>query len=338
MFRWTALFLLLLLAFAGPSSAVPGATDRVPAASLLVPFFEVGVDPATHSHNTFIAVNNRAGGPARIHYHVWDIDGRPTPLNGNVLIPRFGTWSATLRDLVAGASAGVRTQLRQSDYYRGFMTIDLVTANTGLAPTQGDFPFGNANQLEGYIYYTVLPLGVTGLSMVPIEAIPTAPAGHAIVGFYSHPLERDNREDLGPFNRGCTMRRSALQSCAGVDFILNRMDFRLFGSPSAASRVVVFAWDPVRPFGPSVHCDVSPGECDGSMFRLQRYAESGALRELRPFRLDHVVNVTDAVVTEPGWLSLQNIPSVNVNTNFYGFSINQGLPGWMATFEAFIDP
>ncbi len=53
------LVLLSLLTLAGPALAVPGATDRVPAASLLVPFFETGTNSTTHPHDTILVVTNR---------------------------------------------------------------------------------------------------------------------------------------------------------------------------------------------------------------------------------------------------------------------------------------
>ena len=39
---------LFWFAGVGVSAGIPGATDKVSAATLLVPFFEVGVDSATH--------------------------------------------------------------------------------------------------------------------------------------------------------------------------------------------------------------------------------------------------------------------------------------------------
>ncbi len=47
------LFPLVGTTFAG----IPGATDKVRAASLIVPFFEVGVVPATNPQDTIMLVN-----------------------------------------------------------------------------------------------------------------------------------------------------------------------------------------------------------------------------------------------------------------------------------------
>lgn len=338
MFRCSALCLLLSLMLAGPSLAITGATDRVPAASLLVPYFEVGTTDAD-PENTFLSVNNRAAGIARFHYHVFDIDGRPTALNGNIVLGAFGTWSASMRDLIAAASPAARIQLTNLGFYRGFMTIDLVTAATGLPPTNGSFPFANANRLEGYVYYAHPPLPVSGMSMVAIEAFPTVPDSDSAVGFYSHPLSNDNREDLGPFNRQCAARRAIGQGCGGIDFILSRIDMRVLVTPSPSkTRLVIFTWDPTHPGGPSVHCDASPGECDSSSFPYRRYNESGVLIDSRSVRLDHVVNIGDITSGAPGWVSVSNLPSVHVNTNFYAFSFNRAAPGWETLFEAFIDP
>src|SRR5688572_20532482 len=92
--------LLALLAVAGPALAVPGTTDRVPAGSLLVPFFETGVNSTTHPHDTLLVVNNWRTDNRTFHYHVWDIDGNATGLNGNITLGGLDTWSAALRDLL----------------------------------------------------------------------------------------------------------------------------------------------------------------------------------------------------------------------------------------------
>jgi len=48
------------------------------------------------------------------------------------------------------------TQLTDGSFYRGFMTIDLVTASTALLPTDGAYPFYSFNCLTGQTYYVRL--------------------------------------------------------------------------------------------------------------------------------------------------------------------------------------
>ena len=75
--------ILFWLSSVGFSAGIPGATDKVSAGTLLVPFFEVGVDSATHPHDTLL-VFWTVNGSAIAHYQVWDIDGNPLALSGNV--------------------------------------------------------------------------------------------------------------------------------------------------------------------------------------------------------------------------------------------------------------
>src|SRR5690349_16921738 len=132
--------LLLALTLAAPAFAVPGATDRVPASTLIVPFFETGINSTTHPHDTLLVVTNWLFGTVTFHYHVWDIDGNATGLNGNITLNSLDSWSAALRDLLNTASPAVRTQLTQGAYYRGFVTIDVVSSATALSPLQGGYP------------------------------------------------------------------------------------------------------------------------------------------------------------------------------------------------------
>src|ERR671914_2855324 len=145
------LALLCLLAgavLAAPAGAIAGATDRVPVPSLLVPFFETGINSTTHPHDTLLVVTNVLDAGQTIHFHFWDIDGNATGLQGNVVLTARDTWSVALRDLLIPASAPIKAQLTEGEFYRGFLTIDLVTAPTALHPLQGAFPFANTAALE----------------------------------------------------------------------------------------------------------------------------------------------------------------------------------------------
>src|SRR6185436_979948 len=83
------------------------------------------------------------------------------------------SWSAAMRDLLNTASPATRAALTEGEFYRGFVTIDVVTAATALNPRQASYPFGTSNALEGFIYYTRLSQGsANGLAMVPLESVP----------------------------------------------------------------------------------------------------------------------------------------------------------------------
>lgn len=338
-------FLLLALILAVPAMAVPGATDRVPAASLLVPFFETGINSATHPHDTLMVVTNWRVDNRTFHYHVWDIDGNPTGLNGNVTLGPLGSWSAAMRDLLAGASAGVRTQLTQGPFFRGFVTIDAVTAATSLIPRSASFPFSNDNVLEGFIYYTRLSQGsANGLAMVALESVPDT-ANSFLRGFYSG---ADNREEIDPTGRRCAkaLAEAADPDCASLDGPLARIHLRVFRSTplNGASRAVVFTWAPSITGGPSEYCDIPANSCD-SAYTFRQYNEAGTIVQTSTIRLNHVVNVIDNVSlqgNQSGWISIFNIPNILLDLQVYGFSFNTANPAgnpnltWDAIFEAYI--
>jgi hypothetical protein len=338
--------LLGVLALAAPAFAVPGATDRVPAGSLLVPFFETGVNSGTHPHDTLLVVTNWRTDNRTFHYHVWDIDGNPTGLNSNITLGGLDSWSAAMRDLINGAAPAVRTQLTAGSFYRGFVTIDAVTAPTVLPPTNGGFPFQNANVFEGFIYYTRLSQGsANGIAMVPLEVVP-ATANSFLRGFYS---SGDRREEIDPTGRRCARDLAIGEPCDGTESgPLARIHMRVFRSAglNGSSRAVIFTWRPGMVGGPSEFCDVPANDCDPTLI-FRQYNEDGTIVLDTTRRLDHVVNVIEnssLVGTAPGWISMFNVPNVAVDLQVYGMSFNSANPAgdpnltWDAIFEAFIVP
>ncbi|HEX6864334.1 MAG TPA: hypothetical protein VF414_16000 [Thermoanaerobaculia bacterium] len=338
--------LLLALALAIPAFAVPGAPDRVPAASLLVPFFETGVNSATHPHDTLLVVNNWRTDNRRFHYHVWDIDGNPTDLNGNITLGSLGSWNVAMRDLLTVASPAVRTQLTEGSFFRGFVTIDAIPLDQSPAipPTNVGFVFSNDNVLEGYIYYTRLSQGsANGISMVALETVPGAT--HSLLrGFYR---ASDLREEIDPTGRRCAKRLSTGGNCAsGIDGPLARIHMRAFRSIplNGGTRAVVFTWVPFRTGGPSIYCDVPANSCSPT-YIFRQYDQDGAILLNTTIRLNHVVNVIEdasLVGSNAGWLSIFNIPNVLIDLQVYAFSFNSANPAgnpnltWDAIFEGYI--
>ena len=339
-----ACFLLVGLTLAVPALAVPGAPDRLPAASLLVPFFETGVNSVTHPHDTLLVVTNWRTDNRTFHYHVWDIDGNPTGLNGNITLTSLASWSAAMRDLLNTAAPAVRTQLTEGLFYRGFVTIDAVTAATVLDPTEGGYPFSNDNVFEGFIYYTRLSQGsANGIAMVPLETVP-ATADSFIRGFYT---ASDRREEIDPTGRRCAEAlATGAGPCTGLDGPLARIHMRIFRSTplNGSSRGVVFTWAPARTGGPSIFCDNPANSC-APTYIFRQYDETGNILVNTTIRLDHVVNVIEdsaLIGNQAGWISIFNIPNVLVDLQVYGFSFNSANPAgnpnltWDAIFEAYI--
>ncbi|HVG09282.1 MAG TPA: hypothetical protein VNM67_16365 [Thermoanaerobaculia bacterium] len=341
--------LLLALTLAVPAFAVPGAADRVPAATLLVPFFETGINSTTHPHDTLLVVTNWLFADTIFHYHVWDVDGNATGLNGNITLNQLDTWSAAMRDLIGTASPAVRTQLTQGAFYRGFVTIDVVTAGTALNPLQADYPFGTSNALEGFIYYTRLSQGsANGLAMVPIENV-AATTNSFMRGFYS---STDNREEIDSTARFCANQLgtdpagTTTCSTASDDSDIDRFHLRIFRSAplTGSSRAVIFTWRPSLAGGPSVYCDSQPCE---SVYTYRQYNESGDIVVNGGIRLDHAVNIIEdasIVGTQSGWLSIFDVPNIEIDSHVYAFTFNSAAPAgnpnltWDAIFEGYIIP
>lgn len=340
--------LLLALTLAAPAFAVPGATDRVPAATLLVPFFETGIDPNTHPHDTLLVVTNWLFADITFHYHVWDIDGNATGLNGNITLTDLASWSAAMRDLINTTAPAVRTQLTQGAFYRGFITLDVVTSATALNPLQGGYPFGSTNALEGFIYYTRLSQGsANGLAMVPVESVP-ASTDTFMSGFYG----TGDREEIDSTARFCAQQLATNPggttacSVGSDDEDVDRFHLRIFRSTplTGSSRAVIFTWRSGAIGGPSVLCDSAP--C-ASVYTFRQYDEGGAFVQDTSVRLDHVVNVienTQIAGNASGWLSVFDVPNFQLDTQVYAFSFNSATPvgnpnlTWDAIFEGYIVP
>ncbi|HEX5761054.1 MAG TPA: hypothetical protein VF121_17840 [Thermoanaerobaculia bacterium] len=339
-----ALLVLLSLASAAvPAAAIPGATDRVPAASLLVPFLETGINSSTHPHDTLLVVTNWLDASLTIHWHVWDIDGNATGLSGNVSLLAFDSWTAALRDLITPASGAVKTQLSQGAFYRGFVTVDVVSAPTALNPLQGAYPFASLNALEGFIYYTRLSQGsANGLAMVPLEAVPGT-VNSLLRDFYAG---GGSREEIDSDARVCAQQLATGAACTGdADHRIHRIHLRHFGSAalSGRSKLVIFAWNTFSTGGgPSAKCEAA-GTCPAT-YPYKRYDENGNVLIDTTVRLDHVVNVIDVAAANPGWVSIWDVPNFNTDTHVYAFSFNSANPAgdpnltWDAVFEGYIVP
>ena len=333
------LFCFTSISFAG----IPGATDKVKAASLLVPFFEAGIDSATHPEDTLLVVwAPVAAAGTKIHYHVWDVDGNDVGLYGNIDLGFVESWNTSMRGLISVASSAVKTALTDStgNYYRGFVTIDVVSADTVLNPTETGYPFATGNNLEGWIYYVRIPEGSSNaLAMVPIEEVGTSISPY-LYGFYSN---SDGREEINVDARACAASLATGGSCTNYTTI-DRIRSRVFldsTSLNASTRIILFYWDANRTEGISTYCDAE--SCDSS-YAYKRYNESGTLVQDTTIRLDHVVNIIEVSGTENGFVSIWDIADPTGNWNVYAFSITKVQPAsgpstnWDAILESYINP
>ena len=314
--------IIFVFSFAGHLQAgVTGVPDHVPAATVIVPYFEVGINSTVDCNDTLPVVRNTGSSPVTVHYQVWDEFGNALPdLSGNFTLGPQATKTITIRYLVLTASAASLSKMTDGAFYRGFMTFDAVTSATSLTPKTAGYPFGSDNVLEGLVYYTRLCQGSSnGLPMISVEATPSS----SMSGFYQ---TSDNRERID-----ADARYSAEQGALmpAPNNAIGEVDARVFLDPgnNGASKVIVFTF----PRGGSC------ANCGPGQVAYKHYDESGNLVEDTSVNLDRIVNVINVAGTQNGDISLRNIPG---GWETYAFSTNSASPGfdpaltWDAIFEA----
>jgi hypothetical protein len=365
--RITCLTIFLLIFFAAGLSfaGIPGTPDKTPAATLIVPFFEVGIDQTQDPVDTLLTVTNilsniapvgMASSQKHFHYHVWDISGNPVALYGNETLEGSETWSASMRTLIQGASSAVKTALTDGGFYRGFVTIDVVTGQTTKNPTESGYPFDFDNCLEGFIYYVRLAQGSSNsLDMIPLNWVSnTIESG--LYDFYG-PGSGDERERIDSTARLCAedlvkglvapvsvapAPLISMVGCFPLDDIY-QVDSRVFLNPalSATTRIILFVWDPRYLGGPSIYCDTHA--CD-STYAYMQFDEAGNTVVDAMIRLDKAVNIIDVGGSTNGWVSIREIADPEQGRQVYSFSITNAKPSsgasanWDAILESFIIP
>src|SRR5829696_7210671 len=88
-----------LLALAGPAAATIGTIDNVPAATLMLPYFEVDLEDA-QGVNTLFSINNSAASAVLTKVVVWSDQGIPV-LNFNLYLTGYDVQTISLRDVLA---------------------------------------------------------------------------------------------------------------------------------------------------------------------------------------------------------------------------------------------
>lgn len=98
--RLVPVVILVLAACAAPAHAVIGTSDDVPAATLLVPYFEVDLDDP-NGVTTLVTVQNSAAAPILVHVTVWTDLGVPA-LDFMVSLTGYDVQGMNIRDVLAG--------------------------------------------------------------------------------------------------------------------------------------------------------------------------------------------------------------------------------------------
>jgi hypothetical protein len=144
----TCLLILGLVAVGGQAFAVVGANDNVPAATLLLPYFEVDLD-AADGITTLFSVNNASAAPALAHVTVWTDLSVPI-LDFDVYLTGFDVQSFNLRDIL------VDGELPQTG------GLNVPVSNTG-AFSAASTPFPNCGANNSVTVYSPLPGTVIGI-------------------------------------------------------------------------------------------------------------------------------------------------------------------------------
>jgi hypothetical protein len=87
-----------LLALAGPVAATIGTIDNVPAATLMLPYFEVDLDN-TEGVNTLFSINNSAASAVLTKVVVWSDQSVPV-LNFNIYLTGYDVQTFSMRDVL----------------------------------------------------------------------------------------------------------------------------------------------------------------------------------------------------------------------------------------------
>ncbi|MCB1032276.1 MAG: hypothetical protein KDD47_00390, partial [Acidobacteria bacterium] len=85
-------------ALTAPLQAEIGAIDAVPAATLLLPYFEVGLESCVEQPTTLFSVNNASAAPVVAHVTLWTKLARPT-LDFDIYLTGYDVFTVNLADL-----------------------------------------------------------------------------------------------------------------------------------------------------------------------------------------------------------------------------------------------
>jgi hypothetical protein len=140
------LAILGLLASGGQAFAVIGTIDAVPAATLLVPYFEVGVGGGI---NTLFSINNASATAVLAHVTVWTDQSVPA-LDFDVYLTGYDVQTISLFDVLVNGNVPV-------------------TASDGQDPTDKISPQGAVSQDINFASCTSLPYPTPYVS-VPFRA------------------------------------------------------------------------------------------------------------------------------------------------------------------------
>lgn len=146
MTRVSVVCLLVLVATAGPASAVMCTTDQVPAATLLLPYFEVDL-VAIDCVSTLFSVNNASAAPTVAHVTIWSDLSVPV-LDFNIYLTGYDVQTINLQDVLRHGRLPVTAPL-DAVSNRGLFSAPHDTFGGTCGTTLGDEPYYENPVLEG---------------------------------------------------------------------------------------------------------------------------------------------------------------------------------------------
>jgi len=155
----------LLVVLAAPAFAVIGTVDDVPAATLLLPYFEVDLD-STDGVTTLMSINNASANAVLAHVVVWT-DLSIHVLDFNVYLTGYDVQSINLRDILVNGNLPI-------------------TADDGNDPSDHISPQGPSSQDISFPGCAgILPYSSPALDATYIDHLQSALTGQASTVFFS---------------------------------------------------------------------------------------------------------------------------------------------------------
>ncbi|MEO7975039.1 MAG: hypothetical protein ABIU84_15770, partial [Thermoanaerobaculia bacterium] len=149
----------LWAALSSPTFAVIGTVDAVPAATLLLPYFEVDLDNPDGA-NTLMSINNASATAVLAHVTIWS-DLSVHVLDFNVYLTGYDVQSISLRDIFVNGNLPVTASDGQ-DPSDTISPQGLLSQDINFASCSGFLPYDNPSLTVGNHYLPYVQLALTG--------------------------------------------------------------------------------------------------------------------------------------------------------------------------------
>jgi hypothetical protein len=156
--------MVAMLGWAVPARAEIGTIDNVPAATLLVPYFEVDLNDTANGANTLISINNASASAVLAHVTIWS-DLSVEMLNFIVYLTGYDVQTISLRDIIVFGNlpqtASVGQDPQGANIGVGISPRGIFSTDINFASCNGILPYPNLNAIDPR-YLPHLQQGLTG--------------------------------------------------------------------------------------------------------------------------------------------------------------------------------